>query len=63
MAGSSTSVSDSLPVSSAVQSTKVLWQPIQTTENEGEKFFLCFVQTDWRYAPLCTTFGSGCTTK
>ena len=32
MATSSTSESDSLPVSSAVQSTKVLREPIQTTE-------------------------------
>ena len=32
MASSSTSESDSLPVSSEVQSTKVLQEPIQTAE-------------------------------
>jgi len=39
MASSSTSESDSLPVSSAVQSTKVLRDPIQTTEKWRWKFF------------------------
>jgi len=38
MASSSTSESDSLPVSSAVQSTKVLREPIQTTK---KIFTLC----------------------
>ena len=45
---------------SAVQSTTVLQEPIQTTENEGELFF--FARRDRRYTPLYTAFGSGRTT-
>ena len=44
---------------SAVQSTMVLREPIQTTENEGEKNFPHFAR---RYTPLYTAFGSGRTT-
>ena len=39
MASSSTSKSDSLPVSSAVQSTKMLWEPIPTMEKWRWKDF------------------------
>ena len=58
MASSSTSESDSLPVSSACKAQR--WHESQSRRlnNEGEKFFMCFAQTDWRYAPLCTAFRS-----
>ena len=56
MASSSTSESDSLPVSSAVQSTKVLWSKSRQQKNEG---YINYPH----YTPLCTAFGSGCTTK
>jgi len=46
MASSSISESDSLPVTSAVQNAKVLWEPIQTTEKWRWIFFpaLCVVR-------------------
>jgi len=43
----------SLPVSSAVQSAKVLREPIQTTEKWRWKNFPRFARTDRRYAPIC----------
>ena len=49
---------------SAVQSTMLLREPIQTTEKWRwkEKFFLRFARRDHPYAPLYTVFGSGHTT-
>jgi len=51
---------------SAVQSATVLREPIQTTENEGEKIFSALrpARKDHPYAPLalCIAFGSGRTT-
>jgi len=55
------SESDSLPVSSAVQSTKVLRarEPIQTlsTEKWRSSKHLYALSASMHYAPLCTTFG------
>jgi len=40
---------------SAVQSTKVLQEPIQTTEKWKRIFFQRFTRRDWCYTALCTT--------
>jgi len=44
---------------SAVQSTTVLQEPIQTTEKWRKKIFRASARRDRRYAPLYTAFGSG----
>ena len=59
MASSSTSESDSLPVSSAVQSTKVLQEPIQTTEKHSFQGFgveksEILVQSPYGQYKMCT---------
>ena len=58
MASSSTSESDSLPVSSACKAQR--WYESQTRRlnNEGEKNFPRFARTDRHYTPLCTAFRS-----
>ena len=54
MASSSTSESDSLPVSSACKAQRWYESQSRRLNNEGEKFFPRFARTDRHYAPLCT---------
>ena len=58
MVSSSTSESDSLPVSSAYKAQRWYESQSRRLNNEGENFFPCFARTDRRYAPLCTAFRS-----
>ena len=58
MASSSTSESDSLPVSSACKAQRWYESQSRRLNNEGEKIFLRFARTDQRYTPLCTAFRS-----
>ena len=58
MASSSTSESDSLPVSSACKAQRWYESQSRQLNNEGEKNFPRFAQTDRRYAPLRTAFRS-----
>ena len=58
MASSSTSESDSLPVSSACKAQKWYESQSRRLNNEGEKIFPRVARTDGRYAPLCTAFCS-----
>ena len=50
----STSESDSLPVSSACKAQRWYESQSRRLNNEGETFFPRFARTDRRYAPLCT---------
>ena len=54
MASSSTSESDSLPVSSACKAQRWYESQSRQLNNEGEIFFPRFARTDQHYAPLCT---------
>ena len=58
MASSSTSESDSLPVSSACKAQRWYESQSRRLNNEGEKIFPRFARTDRHYAPLCTAFRS-----
>ena len=55
---SSTSESDSLPVSSTCKAKRWYESQHRRLNNEGEKIFPRFMRTDRRYAPLCTAFCS-----
>ena len=55
MASSSTSESDSVPVSSACKAQRWYERQSRRLDNEGENFFPRFARTDRRYAPLCTS--------
>ena len=57
-ASSSTSESDSLPVSSACKAQRWYESQSRRLNNEGERFFPRFARTDWRYAPLRTALRS-----
>ena len=54
MASSSTSESDSLPVSSACKAQRWYESQSRGLNNEGENYFPRFLRTDRHYAPLCT---------
>ena len=58
MVSSSTSESDSLPVSSACKAQRWYESQSRRLNNEGEKFFPRFARTNRRYAPLCAAFCS-----
>ena len=58
MASSSTSESDSLPVSSACKAQRWYKSQSRRLNNEGEKIFPHFARTDRRYTPLRTAFRS-----
>ena len=53
MVSSSTSESDSLPVSSACKAQRWYESQSRQLNNDGEKFIQRFARADRRYAPLC----------